>query len=170
MDTAITTVHFITTFLLVGLVLMQQGKGAEMGVSMGAGGAQTVFGSTGGSLFGRITAVLAVLFFATSLGLALLAHHAAPTNLQAPAIERIDPSEPAEQAPAIEMDIPLSDLQDGAAEGMEPQVIEIPVSSLQMPTDDPVPDDSAAPQSIEIPVSLPTPNEVDSAPLEMPAE
>ncbi len=63
MDTIVTVVHFITAFLIIALILMQQGKGAEMGASFGGGGSQTVFGSSGGgSFFGKMTAILAVVF------------------------------------------------------------------------------------------------------------
>ena len=82
MDTIVTVVHFITAFLIIALILMQQGKGAEMGASFGGGGSNTVFGSTGGgSFFGKLTSVLAVIFFLTSLGLALFARNEAALNL-----------------------------------------------------------------------------------------
>ncbi len=78
MDTVVTVVHFITAFLMIGLILLQQGKGAEMGASFGGGSSQTVFGSTGSSsVFGRITTVLTVVFFVTSLSLALIARNEA---------------------------------------------------------------------------------------------
>lgn len=82
MDTLVTVVHFITAFLMIALILMQQGKGAEMGASFGGGSSQTVFGSTGGgSFFGKLTSILAVVFFVTSLGLALFAKNEADLNL-----------------------------------------------------------------------------------------
>lgn len=63
-------VHMIVSLMLVGLVLIQQGKGAEMGASFGSGASSTIFGSqgTGGFLF-RLTAGLALTFFMTSLAL-----------------------------------------------------------------------------------------------------
>lgn len=62
--------HILICIFLVMLVLVQQGKGASMGASFGAGASQTVFGSqgTGGFLF-KLTALFATLFFATSLTL-----------------------------------------------------------------------------------------------------
>ena len=76
MDTVVTVVHFITAILIIALILMQQGKGAEMGASLGGGSSQTVFGSTGGgSFFGKLTTILALIFFCTSLGLAVFARN-----------------------------------------------------------------------------------------------
>jgi len=63
--------HLVISVTLVVLVLMQQGKGADMGAAFGSGASQTVFGSQGsGSFLTRTTAVLATVFFLTSLTLA----------------------------------------------------------------------------------------------------
>ncbi|GIX31087.1 MAG: protein-export membrane protein SecG [Porticoccaceae bacterium] len=71
-------IHLLTALLLVVLVLLQQGKGAEVGASFGAGASGTIFGSAGSwNFFSRLTAVLATVFFLTSLGLALAAKNAA---------------------------------------------------------------------------------------------
>ncbi len=61
---------------VIGLVLMQQGKGADAGAAFGSGASGTVFGAQGSASFlSRATAVLALLFFTTSLGLAILVGH-----------------------------------------------------------------------------------------------
>ena len=61
-------VYLIVALMLVGFVLIQQGKGADMGASFGSGGSNTVFGSTGsGNFLTRTTAILATLFFVISL-------------------------------------------------------------------------------------------------------
>lgn len=74
METVILAVHVVLAIALVGLVMIQQGKGAEAGASFGGGASQTVFGSTGSTSFlGRLTAIIAALFFATSLALAFYA-------------------------------------------------------------------------------------------------
>ncbi len=68
-------VHVIATAGIIGLVLMQQGKGADAGAAFGAGASAsgTVFGSQGaGNFLSRATALLAVVFFSTSLSLAWL--------------------------------------------------------------------------------------------------
>ena len=60
--------YLIVAIMLVGFVLLQQGKGADMGASFGAGGSNTVFGSGGsGNFMTRTTAILATLFFTISL-------------------------------------------------------------------------------------------------------
>ena len=70
----LTVVLLITTVSIIALVLLQQGKGADAGAAFGGGGSsQSVFGSRGSSTFlSRVTAFLAVVFFATALGLAYL--------------------------------------------------------------------------------------------------
>ena len=66
--------HFIVAVALIGLVLLQQGKGAEAGASFGSGASQTVFGSSGSwNFFSKSTAVLATIFFVTSISLAVIA-------------------------------------------------------------------------------------------------
>ncbi|MFT6927435.1 MAG: preprotein translocase subunit SecG [Psychromonas sp.] len=61
-------VYLIVAIILIGFVLIQQGKGAGMGASFGSGASNTVFGASGaGNFMTRTTAVLAVLFFALSL-------------------------------------------------------------------------------------------------------
>ena len=70
-ETVIVVLHLLVAIAVVGLVLMQQGKGAEAGASFGSGASATVFGSQGsGTFLSRVTAILAAVFFVTSLGLA----------------------------------------------------------------------------------------------------
>jgi preprotein translocase subunit SecG len=69
-------VHVVAAFVIIGLVLIQHGKGAEIGASFGGGSAGSLFGATGSANFlSRATAILATLFFLTSLGLAYIATH-----------------------------------------------------------------------------------------------
>jgi preprotein translocase subunit SecG len=69
----ILAVHVLLAFMIVILVLLQRGKGAEAGAGFGSGASGTVFGARGTTtLFSRLTAVFAALFFATSLSLAYL--------------------------------------------------------------------------------------------------
>lgn len=68
--------HVLIAAALIILILLQQGKGAEMGASFGAGASQTLFGSQGsGSFLLKITAIFAALFFISSLLLGYLAAH-----------------------------------------------------------------------------------------------
>ena len=65
-------IHVINVVLLIAVVLLQTGKGSEVGFAFGSGAAQTMFGSSGGKTFiTRLTIILAVLFMATSIFLAL---------------------------------------------------------------------------------------------------
>ena len=74
MESIILIVHVLLAISVIALVLLQQGKGADMGASFGAGASQTVFGSGGSSNFmTRTTAVLATCFFVTSFALAIVA-------------------------------------------------------------------------------------------------
>ncbi|TXS96483.1 preprotein translocase subunit SecG [Parahaliea maris] len=74
MEQIILIVHLLVALAIIGLIMLQQGKGADMGASFGAGASQTLFGSAGsGNALTKATAWLVVLFFASSFGLALLA-------------------------------------------------------------------------------------------------
>ena len=76
-------VHVLLAFGIIALVLLQRGKGADAGAGFGAGASGTVFGARGSASFlSRTTAVLATLFFLSSLGLSyLFSHGAAPTSV-----------------------------------------------------------------------------------------
>lgn len=78
----LTIAYLVVAVLLIGFVLMQQGKGADAGASFGGGAAGTVFGSAGSANFlSRTTAILAVIFFAISLVIGNLnSHSAAPKS------------------------------------------------------------------------------------------
>ncbi len=80
--TAILVLHIIVAIIMIGLILIQHGKGADAGASFGAGGAGTVFGATGATNFlTRATAVLTAIFFITSLSLAVFAKKQSHDNL-----------------------------------------------------------------------------------------
>lgn len=73
-ETLVLLAHLVVAGLIIALVLLQRGKGAEAGTGFGAGASGTVFGARGSAnFFSRMTAVLAALFFATSLALAWFA-------------------------------------------------------------------------------------------------
>lgn len=91
-QTGLLITHTIIALVIIVLVLLQRGKGADAGAAFGAGASGTVFGSRGsGSFFSRATAVLATIFFATSLTLAYFSsqRNGGPTSLleDAPAVE-----------------------------------------------------------------------------------
>ena len=95
-------VHLIVAAMIVGLVLLQRGKGAEAGTGFGAGASGTVFGARGSANFlSRATGVLATVFFITSLALAYLStQRTAPSSLlDAPAQTAPAPQAPPSSAP-----------------------------------------------------------------------
>ena len=78
----ITSLHVTCCILLILIVLLQSGKGAEMGVSLGGGAGQTLFGAGGpATILTKITTVVAILFMITSLGLAYMSGHRAGTSV-----------------------------------------------------------------------------------------
>lgn len=79
--TLILTLHVIVALGIIFLVLLQHGKGADMGAAFGGGSSGSLFGATGSANFlSRTTAALAVVFFLTSLGLAYVATHKPKTG------------------------------------------------------------------------------------------
>ncbi len=77
MLTLLIVVQIILAFVLVTIILMQKGKGAEMGVSFGAGAADTLFGSSGPMPFlAKVTWALAFLFMLNSVGITYMVYHA----------------------------------------------------------------------------------------------
>src|SRR5271168_3441903 len=91
-------VHVLLAFMIVALVLLQRGKGAEAGAGFGSGASGTVFGARGTStLFSKLTAVFAALFFATSLSLAYLGTHgtAEPASVLERAAQAATATQPA---------------------------------------------------------------------------
>ena len=118
-------VYLIVAVMLIGFVLIQQGKGAGMGASFGSGGSNTVFGSTGsGNFLTRTTAVLATLFFVISL---ILGNQTADKekavdewqNLDVPASEQ-----------AVDSDVPLSELSMSATPNSDVPVTEAPIEDV----------------------------------------
>ncbi len=74
METLVLVVHILIAIVMIALILLQQGKGAEAGASFGSGASGTVFGGAGSAGFlTKLTAGLALVFFVTSLSLAVYA-------------------------------------------------------------------------------------------------
>ena len=84
-------VQVISALVIIALVLMQHGKGADMGAAFGAGGSSgSIFGASGSSNFlSKSTAIAAVVFFVATLGMAYLGHYRAPA--QSGIIEKLQP-------------------------------------------------------------------------------
>ena len=130
MENIIIIVHVLVALAIIGLILLQQGKGAEAGASFGGGASQTVFGSQGGGgFFAKLTGVLAFAFFVTSFSLAIIAKNRA--NI--PAINSDIPF--VEQALPTESDIPSvpSTVSNNSASDIPtviPDAAEIPAEEL----------------------------------------
>ena len=85
METLVLVIHILVALGMTGLILVQQGKGADAGATFGGGGAATVFGAAGSANFlTRSTAILTAIFFLTSLGLAMIAKKQAAELLSLP--------------------------------------------------------------------------------------
>jgi preprotein translocase subunit SecG len=81
MQTALLTIHIILAVILVVLVLVQQGKGADAGAAFGSGASSTVFGARGNATFlNKLTTMVALIFFVTSLSLAYISSNKSQTS------------------------------------------------------------------------------------------
>jgi preprotein translocase subunit SecG len=101
------TIHVIVSLVIIGLVLLQAGKGADIGSAFGGSGSQAVFGSMGTpTVLGKATGVVAAVFMITSFGLSMMSHHraqsimpasgpTAPATPAAPTAPAVTPSAPA---------------------------------------------------------------------------
>jgi preprotein translocase subunit SecG len=107
---ALTIVHVLACFAIIGIVLLQSGKGADIGSAFGGAGSQAVFGSMGTpTLLGKITTGIAIAFALTSFTLAILGgerassvvREAAPPPSSAPAPAGVTPAAPAGPAPTV---------------------------------------------------------------------
>ncbi len=116
-------VYLIVAIMLIVAVLLQQGKGAEMGASFGAGGSNTVFGASGsGNFMTRTTAVLATAFFVISLTIGSITANRETKgsdfeNLEAPGLAIPDQS--------IENSVPISE--------QVPESADVPVTNSDVP-------------------------------------
>jgi len=109
LENIILVLHVMAAVVMIGLILLQQGKGAEMGASFGSGSSQTVFGAAGSASFlTKLTWGLALFFFTTSLVLAIFAHQrvqAAGTTI--PGLDVAPVSAPTTLQAAPSSDVPM---------------------------------------------------------------
>ncbi len=119
--TVIVVLHVLIALAIIGLVLLQHGKGADMGSGFGGGASSSLFGATGSANFlSRATAVLATVFFLTSLGLAYLATTKPRSGgvLDAVKKEMTAPAKPEAGKPAGDAPAPAT-----PAQGMKPKEV-----------------------------------------------
>lgn len=99
LNSILLTLQIISSILVIVLVLLQQGKGADMGAAFGAGSAGSVFGSAGAANFlSRMTKWAAIVFFVTTGGLAWVAHHPSSSPIESGIMSGF--TAPAQKAPA----------------------------------------------------------------------
>lgn len=105
MTILLVTLHIIVCFALIIVVLLQSGKGAEMGASFGASGSQSVFGAGGGNTFmSKLTTSAAIIFMLTSLSLAFVSGKGGSSSIMSGKTPKAKPAPmgglPAQQKPA----------------------------------------------------------------------
>lgn len=105
MYTFLMVVQVLVAVALIGLILLQQGKGADAGAAFGSGSSSTVFGARGSANFlSRSTAWLATVFFAVSLALAyLISGSVQKTGSVVDKLEQVAPAPVTDAAPAAEV-------------------------------------------------------------------
>ncbi|MCE3252679.1 MAG: preprotein translocase subunit SecG [Cellvibrio sp.] len=120
MEKFVLIIHSLAALAIIGLILLQQGKGAAAGASFGAGASQTVFGSEGsGNFFTRATWIIATVFFCTSFGLAIIAKNhskVATQGLVVPAAVQQQEVPSASDVPASEIPAAAPASTDAAAQ------------------------------------------------------
>lgn len=106
MKEAILIVHVFAALGLIGLVLMQQGRGADMGAAFGSGASQTMFGARGSANFmSRVTKIFALVFFCTSVLLTYwYTHMSAPKSVTE--LDALQQPAPVPQLPSVPLSLP----------------------------------------------------------------
>ncbi len=168
MQTFLYVLHFLVCFILIGVVLLQRGKGQDLGASLGGGSANTIFGSRGaGNFLTRITTASAIIFMGTSLTLSYLGYKSSDVRL----FEESEPFVP-EGSAAPEAD--ESGLEEIPAAATDPDseeaaLVEIPSASAGNDAEaaDAEPDAPAVPTAAS---ADPAAEASDSAPEAAPTE
>ena len=119
MDTLITIVHVLVCFILVGIVLLQHGKGADVGASFG-GSSQSLFGSEGPvPLLNKVTTAVAVVFMITSISLAYISANRSTGSVMSELIQEqpVQSEQQSEEIQQIPMPAVQENNQNGQASG-----------------------------------------------------
>lgn len=148
MEQLILIAHVLAAIAIIGLILIQQGKGADMGASFGAGASQTIFGSSGsGNALTKGTTILIAVFFATSFGLAVVAKNkavsAGDVDIPVPAVVESKNPLPASDIPQDDLDAMSaaaeSDIPD-MGPMMESDVPEVEIQAVDAAADSELPE------------------------------
>jgi preprotein translocase subunit SecG len=119
MHAILISIHILLAIGLIGFVLLQHGRGADAGAAFGSGASATVFGARGSASFlSRATAVLAALFFLTSLGLAYLAITTVEQRSVTEQVEAMEapPAAPAEEQAPTETEAPQVPVEEAPSD------------------------------------------------------
>ncbi|MDH5341162.1 MAG: preprotein translocase subunit SecG [Rubrivivax sp.] len=117
--TLVLVLQLLTALVMIGLVLIQHGKGADMGASFGSGSSGSLFGATGSANFlSRSTAVCATVFFASTLALAFMANDRSGGPITGGSV--LDRAAPAASAPPASSEIPAPAAVEPAAAPASP--------------------------------------------------
>lgn len=128
MQTFLYVLHFLVCFILIGVVLLQRGKGQDLGASLGGGSANTIFGSRGaGNFLTRITTASAIIFMGTSLTLSYLGYKSSDVRL----FEESEPFVPEGSATPAADESGLEEIPAAATDpdSEEAALVEIPSAS-----------------------------------------
>jgi len=131
-ETILLVIHVILSLAIIGLVLLQRGKGAEAGAALGGGASGSVFGARGSANFlSRSTAILATIFFISSLALAYLAsNRVAPSSVVE--VETVV----TEQKTSVVDDVPVLDvpaMEAAPAEQADVPAMDAPAENSDVP-------------------------------------
>lgn len=129
----IIVIHVLLGLGIIGLVLMQQGRGADAGAAFGSGASGSVFGAQGSASFlSRTTAIFAALFFSTSLGLAFLSGHTA-TNQPTDLMQDVAKEQKAVDVPVVDTKVPATN------NASTPAAVPVPAVPSDVPAVAPTP-------------------------------
>lgn len=110
----ILTIHFVVAIFLIAVILLQSGKGGDIGAAFGAGGSQSLFGARGAAtLLSKLTTIGAIIFLLTSLSLATISKFKAKGTGSLIEDELSAPAPKLEDADGVKQEEPV---QDGAKE------------------------------------------------------
>ena len=134
LQTILLVAQVLIAISLIGLILIQHGKGADAGAAFGSGASSTVFGSQGsGNFLTKATAILAFLFLANSLSLAFIASKRMTAQESLMIGSEVQIEQAVQQASDdMEMEVPTVDMD--MSEMMQDDIPQIPAAAEDMPT------------------------------------
>ncbi len=139
-------IHILVAVAICGFVLLQHGKGADMGAAFGSGSSGSIFGSAGSANFlSRTTAVLATIFFVTSLGLTYYSAQRSGSAIGGSIMERAVNTQPTETKPAETKSVQPADVPSS------------PAAATPAPMESATPAGNATPAASDVPPAASAP-------------